>query len=101
MKTKKKQRKANLIKALKQELYHYKCKPIPINYITTQLHQYKFGKLIDDRELKKYGTDEIESYVKERLANDFEQALGEIIPIDVEHDDDYRQTRYVVDIWVK
>lgn len=101
MKTKKKQRKTNLIKALEQELYHYKHQRVPICYIATELAHYKFSTLIDDKMLEKYGTDEMEEYAKDHIVDDFRRELGNIIPIDVEDVEDFRQKRYVVDIWVK
>lgn len=97
----KKQRKVNIIRALKYELDFYKRQPVPVKIVDrTELRHLRLHQMFSREEVMRMPKDSISPLLRYRLAKAFEDAISEL-PIETEFDEHFGVYRASIDLWVK
>lgn len=97
----KKQRKANIIKALKYELDFYKRQPVPIKTVyMTELNHLRLQQMFSREEVIQMPKEMVAPLLQHRMVKAFEDAIMEL-PIETEFDERFGVYRASLDLWVK
>lgn len=97
---KKKERKVNIIKALKEEIGFYKHLKVPVVYQTTDLMHLRIQSAFTPEEVYQMPRDVIPELLAAKLSDAFAGNIN-MLPIETEYDERYRIYKAHLDIWVK
>lgn len=96
-----KERRVNIIKALKEELHRYKKSRV--QYVINQ-HIYdrlRLQSCVLYEDVLNTPEEVLENVVKDQIADKFRKSLGTLIPFYTEDDERMRTKKVVVDIYVR
>lgn len=96
-----KDRKVNIIRALKDELDFYKRQPVPVKVIyRTELVHLRMQQVLRREEVMQMPKEEVSPLLQHRMAKAFENEIMQM-PIETEFDEDFGVYRASLDLWVK
>ena len=95
------ERKVNIIRALKNEIYFYK-RQFPVKHIarTTELNHLRLRSTVSAKEVVNMPKDIISPLLVRRMVKAFEDSIMEL-PIETEYDEYFGVYRASLDMWVK
>ena len=97
----KRERKVNIIRALKNELYLYKRQSIGIKTVyMTDLNHLRLNQMFTREEVMKMPKESLSPLIRCRMVKAFEDAIMEL-PIETEFDEEFGVYRASIDLWVK
>ena len=97
----KKQRKVNIIRALKYELDFYKRQPVPVKVLDrTELRHLRLHQMFSREEVMQMPKETVSPLLQHRMAKAFEESIMEL-PIETEFDEKFGVYRASIDLWVK
>lgn len=97
----KKQRKVNIIRALKNELEFYKRQPVPINTVyVTELNHLRLQQMLLREEVMQMPKEMVSPLLIHKMVKAFEDFIMEL-PIETEFDEHSGVYRASLDLWVK
>ena len=95
------ERKVNIIRSLKHELYFYKRQLFPVNVLNrTDLRHLRLHQMFSREEVMQMPKDIVAPLLQHRMAKAFEDAIMEL-PIETEFDEKFGVYRASIDLWVK
>lgn len=95
------ERKVNIIRALKDELDFYKRQPVGVRTITmTGLNHLRLQQMFSREEVMQMPKEMVSPLLQHRMAKAFENAIMEL-PIETEFDEHFGVYRASLDLWVK
>ena len=97
----KRERKVNIIRALKNELYLYKRQSIGVKTVhRTDLNHLRLNQMFTSEEVMKMPKESLSPLLQRRMVKAFEDAIIKL-PIETEFDEKTGVYRASIDLWVK
>lgn len=96
------ERKVNIIRALKNEIDFYKRRSFPVKHLacTTELNHLRLRSTVSAEEVVNMPKDIISPLLARRMVKAFEDSIMEL-PIETEYDEYFGVYRASLDMWVK
>lgn len=96
-----KERKANIIRALKHEVYFYKRQLMPVNvFDKTELRHLRLHSSFSREEVMQMPRDVVSPLLMRRMVKAFENSIMDL-PIEAEYDERFGSYIATLDLWVK
>lgn len=96
-----KDRKVNMIRALKSEVNFYKRQLMPANVVyQTELKHLRLRSAFSRQEVVQMPKDMLSPLLQHRIVEAFENTITEL-PIETEFDEEFGVYRASIDLWVK
>ena len=94
------ERKVNIIRALKDELDFYKRQPVPVKVIErTELNHFRISQVFSQEEISRMPKEILSPLLIQRITKEFADLIGRL-PIETEYDEKFGVYRARLDLWV-
>lgn len=95
------ERKVNIIRALKDELDFYKRQPVPVKVIErTELNHLRISSAFSRNEVAEMPKDVLSKLLIHRISMEFENSIMQM-PIETYYDEHFGMYKASLDLWVK